>query len=152
MHRSIRSCKTAAALLAAALLCAGSAGAQTSTEKLIDHVLANSKAYDHLSHLTDKIGPRLSGSHNAAIAVQWTTAQFRSWGISIDWSREFGTHEPRYYRWTQWIFLQLFRHGLAYRKDAAVKWCPVDQTVLANEQVIDGHCERCGAEVEAKQL
>jgi len=77
---------------------------------------------------------------------------FHEWGISIDWSREFGTHEPRYYRWTQWIFLQLFERGLAYRKEAAVKWCPVDQTVLANEQVIDGHCERCGAEVEVKQL
>jgi len=77
---------------------------------------------------------------------------FHEWGISIDWTREFGTHEPRYYRWTQWIFLQLFEHGLAYRKEAAVKWCPVDQTVLANEQVIDGHCERCGAEVEVKQL
>src|SRR6195952_2031440 len=79
-------------------------------------------------------------------------AQMRSWGISIDWSREFGTHEPRYYRWTQWIFLQLFERGLAYRKEAAVKWCPNDQTVLANEQVIDGRCERCGAEVEARQL
>ena len=52
--------------------------------------------------------------------------QFREWGISIDWSREFGTHEPRYYRWTQWIFLQLYERGLAYRKDAAVKWCPND--------------------------
>src|SRR3954453_11860077 len=78
--------------------------------------------------------------------------QFRSWGISIDWSREFGTHEPRYYRWTQWIFLKLFDAGLAYRKEAVVKWCPNDQTVLANEQVIDGRCERCGHEVEAKQL
>jgi leucyl-tRNA synthetase len=78
--------------------------------------------------------------------------QFREWGMSIDWSREFGTHEPRYYRWTQWIFLQFFRHGLAYRKEAAVKWCPNDQTVLANEQVIDGRCERCGHEVEARQL
>jgi leucyl-tRNA synthetase len=78
--------------------------------------------------------------------------QFRSWGISIDWSREFATHEPRYYRWTQWIFLQLFHAGLAYRKEAAVKWCPNDQTVLANEQVIDGHCERCGALVEVRQL
>jgi leucyl-tRNA synthetase len=78
--------------------------------------------------------------------------QFREWGISIDWSREFGTHEPRYYRWTQWIFLQLFEHGLAYRKEAAVKWCPNDQTVLANEQVIDGRCERCGYEVEVRQL
>src|SRR6478752_969491 len=77
---------------------------------------------------------------------------FHEWGVSIDWSREFGTHEPRYYRWTQWIFLQLFQRGLAYRKEAAVKWCPNDQTVLANEQVIDGRCERCGHEVEVKQL
>ena len=77
---------------------------------------------------------------------------FRSWGISIDWTREFGTHEPRYYHWTQWIFLRLFERGLAYRKEAAVKWCPNDQTVLANEQVIDGRCERCGFEVEARQL
>jgi leucyl-tRNA synthetase len=78
--------------------------------------------------------------------------QFRSWGISIDWSRELGTHEPSYYRWTQWIFLQLFEAGLAYRREAAVKWCPNDQTVLANEQVLDGCCERCGALVEVKQL
>ncbi|HTA15748.1 MAG TPA: leucine--tRNA ligase [Solirubrobacteraceae bacterium] len=78
--------------------------------------------------------------------------QFRSWGISIDWSRELGTHEPSYYRWTQWIFLELFKAGLAYRREAAVKWCPNDQTVLANEQVVDGCCERCGAVVEVKQL
>src|SRR3954453_14740246 len=78
--------------------------------------------------------------------------QMRSWGISIDWSREFGTHEPRVYRWTQWIFLQLFQRGLAYRKEAAVNWCPKDATVLANEQVIDGRCERCGTEVEMRQL
>jgi leucyl-tRNA synthetase len=78
--------------------------------------------------------------------------QFEKLGISIDWSREFGTHEPSYYRWTQWIFLRLYERGLAYRKEAAVKWCPVDQTVLANEQVIDGHCERCGSPVEVRQL
>jgi leucyl-tRNA synthetase len=77
---------------------------------------------------------------------------FHELGVSIDWSREFGTHEPRYYRWTQWIFLQLYERGLAYRKEAAVKWCPNDQTVLANEQVIDGRCERCGCEVEVRQL
>ncbi|HLI32097.1 MAG TPA: leucine--tRNA ligase [Solirubrobacteraceae bacterium] len=78
--------------------------------------------------------------------------QFRSWGISIDWSRELATCEPDYYRWTQWIFLELYRAGLAYRKQAAVKWCPNDQTVLANEQVVDGRCERCGAVVVARQL
>ena len=78
--------------------------------------------------------------------------QFKDWGISIDWTREFGTHEPRYYRWTQWIFLRLFEQGLAYRDEAAVNWCPKDQTVLANEQVIDGRCERCGSVVEARSL
>ena len=78
--------------------------------------------------------------------------QFREWGISIDWTREFGTHEPRYYRWTQWIFLQLLERGLAYKREGAVNWCPNDQTVLANEQVVDGRCERCGFEVEKRQL
>ncbi len=77
---------------------------------------------------------------------------FRAWGLSIDWSREIASHEPEYYRWTQWIFLRLFERGLAYRKESAVNWCPNDQTVLANEQVIDGHCERCGHEVELRQL
>jgi leucyl-tRNA synthetase len=85
-------------------------------------------------------------------AIEEFRRQFRQWGVSIDWDREFGTHEPSYYRWTQWIFLQLFEAGLAYRKEAAVKWCPNDQTVLANEQVIDGRCERCGFEVEVRQL
>jgi leucyl-tRNA synthetase len=77
---------------------------------------------------------------------------FRAWGISIDWSRELATHEPSYYRWTQWIFLKLLDRGLAYRQEAAVNWCPNDQTVLANEQVIDGRCERCGHLVEVRQL
>jgi leucyl-tRNA synthetase len=78
--------------------------------------------------------------------------QFNDWGVSIDWSRELGTHEPSYYRWTQWLFLRLFEHGLAYRKDAAVNWDPVEETVLANEQVIDGRGERSGALVEKRQL
>jgi len=78
--------------------------------------------------------------------------QFMRWGISIDWTREFGTHEPRYYRWTQWIFLKLYERGLAHRHEAPVHWCPKDQTVLANEQVIDGRCERCGTLVELRQL
>jgi leucyl-tRNA synthetase len=78
--------------------------------------------------------------------------QFRRWGISIDWSREVSSHHPDYYRWTQWIFIRLFERGLAYRAEAPVKWCPNDQTVLANEQVIDGHCERCGHLVETRSL
>jgi leucyl-tRNA synthetase len=78
--------------------------------------------------------------------------QMERMGWAIDWDRVLATHEPAYYRWTQWLFLRLFERGLAYRREAPVKWCPNDQTVLANEQVIDGRCERCGAEVEAKSL
>ncbi len=78
--------------------------------------------------------------------------QFRQWGISLDWTREVSSHEPAYYRWTQWIFLKLYEQGLAYREEAPVQWCPVDATVLANEQVIDGHCERCGSLVEQRRL
>ncbi len=85
-------------------------------------------------------------------AIREFRRQFREWGISIDWTREVSTHDPEYYRWTQWIFLRMYERGLAYRKEAAVKWCPKDQTVLANEQVIDGRCERCGSIVEARQL
>ena len=95
------------------------------------------------------VHPRVSIAESIA-AFQ---SQFRSWGISIDWSRELSTSEPSYYRWTQWIFLELFRAGLAYRREAAVKWCPNDQTVLANEQVdAEGRCERCGCLVEVRQL
>ena len=94
------------------------------------------------------VHPRVATDKSIAAYRHW----FHRWGISIDWSRELATHEPSYYRWTQWIFLELLKAGLAYRKEAAVNWCPVDQTVLANEQVIDGHCERCGAAVEVRQL
>ena len=73
-------------------------------------------------------------------------------GWAIDWPRAFSTHEPSYYKWTQWLFLALYDAGLAYRKAAPVKWCPFDQTVLANEQVKDGRCERCGTEVVSKNL
>jgi leucyl-tRNA synthetase len=78
--------------------------------------------------------------------------QFRRWGLSIDWTREISTCDPEFYRWTQWIFVQLFRAGLAYRKQAAVNWCPADETVLANEQVTGGRCERCGTEVTTRQM
>jgi leucyl-tRNA synthetase len=78
--------------------------------------------------------------------------ELRQWGVSIDWTREFATNEPSVYRWTQWIFLRLFERGLAYRKEAAVNWCPHDETVLANEQVINGRCERCDNKVEIRQL
>ncbi len=94
------------------------------------------------------VHPRVATDRSIASYRHW----FHRWGISIDWSRELGTHQPSYYRWTQWIFLKLFERDLAYRKNAAVKWCPHDQTVLANEQVIDGRCERCGHLVEIRQL
>ncbi|MGH7710065.1 MAG: class I tRNA ligase family protein, partial [Gemmatimonadaceae bacterium] len=73
-------------------------------------------------------------------------------GLMVDWRYSVDTTDPAYYKWTQWVFLQLFKSGLAYRKKAAVNWCPNDKTVLANEQVIAGHCERCGAAVEQRLL
>lgn len=80
------------------------------------------------------------------------TRQIKSFGFTYDWSREINTSDPKYYRWTQWIFLQMYKHGLAYRKEAAVNWCPSCQTVLANEQVIEGACERCHTKVEQRNL
>jgi leucyl-tRNA synthetase len=78
--------------------------------------------------------------------------QMRRLGWAIDWDRVIAAHQPEYYRWTQWLFLKFFEKGLAYRKEAPVNWCPNDQTVLANEQVINGRCERCGAVVESRKM
>src|SRR4029078_2585968 len=89
-----------------------------------------------------------TGEHprdSTAASIASFQRQMRAWGISIDWSRDFAPQDPRYYRGTEWIFLKLFERGLAYRNEAAVNWCPKDATVLANEQVIDGRCERCGS-------
>jgi leucyl-tRNA synthetase len=103
-------------------------------------------------------------AENAAIArgehpAAWTYANidvqadaFRRYAVSIDWSRRLHTSDPAYYRWTQWLFLRFLERGLAYRKKSAVNWCPQDQTVLANEQVVGGRCERCGAEVTKREL
>jgi leucyl-tRNA synthetase len=77
---------------------------------------------------------------------------FRRLGAAFDWSRELASHEPSYYRWDQWLFLELYDRGLAYKATAPVNWCPKDQTVLANEQVVDGACERCGTTVEKRDL
>ncbi|MEQ6903343.1 leucine--tRNA ligase [Nocardioides sp. YIM 152588] len=80
-------------------------------------------------------------------------ASMKRYGVSFDWSRRLHTSDPEYYRWTQWLFLKLREQGLAYRKNSPVNWCPKDQTVLANEQVLaDGTCERCGAEVTKREL
>ena len=77
-------------------------------------------------------------------------AQLKSLGLSFDWDREINTTDPSYYKWTQWIFLQLYKHGLAYKKEMNVNWCPGCKVVLANEEVVDGKCERCGTETTHK--
>ncbi len=92
--------------------------------------------------------PRLIVDQN----IKSIREQMKRMGWAIDWDREVASHVPEYYRWTQWLFLQFLKAGQAFRKVAPVKWCPKDQTVLANEQVIDGRCERCGTLVEAKNL
>ncbi len=84
--------------------------------------------------------------------IETQAESFRRYGISFDWSRRLHTSDPEYYRWTQWLFLRFRERGLAYRKFSPVNWCPNDQTVLANEQVVQGMCERCGAEVTKREL
>ena len=103
-------------------------------------------------------------AENAAIKrgldpMKWTydnmdsmREQIKNMGASFDWSKEVVTCEPEYYKWTQWLFSKMYEHKLAERREAPVKWCPKDLTVLANEQVINGHCERCGTEVVEKIL
>ncbi|MFT4306982.1 MAG: leucine--tRNA ligase [Microbacterium sp.] len=103
-------------------------------------------------------------AENAAIKrganpVTWTydniaqqRESLKAYGVSFDWSRVLHTSDPEYYRWNQWLFQQLFERGLAYRAQSPVNWCTNDQTVLANEQVVDGRCERCGAPVVKKKL
>ncbi|GGL18489.1 leucine--tRNA ligase [Planomonospora parontospora subsp. antibiotica] len=103
-------------------------------------------------------------AENAAIKrdahpAEWTyanietqAASFKRYGVSFDWSTRLHTSDASYYRWTQWLFLRFFERGLAYRKGGLVNWCPNDQTVLANEQVVGGRCERCGAEVVRREL
>lgn len=84
--------------------------------------------------------------------IAYMENQLKSMGASFDWSRKIVTSDPEYYRWTQWLFLKFYEKGLAYKKKAPVNWCPKDQTVLANEQVVAGKCERCGTEVVQKDL
>ncbi|GAB3285397.1 leucine--tRNA ligase [Sinomonas notoginsengisoli] len=103
-------------------------------------------------------------AENAAIKrnahpAEWTyanietqAASFKRYALSLDWSRRLQTSDPEYYRWTQWLFLRFYERGLAYRKNHPVNWCPKDQTVLANEQVVNGACERCGTPVTKKAL
>jgi leucyl-tRNA synthetase len=84
--------------------------------------------------------------------IETQAESFRRYAISFDWSTRLHTSDPEYYKWTQWLFLRLYAAGLAYRQASAVNWCPNDQTVLANEQVVGGRCERCGAQVTKRDL
>jgi leucyl-tRNA synthetase len=96
-----------------------------------------------------------SGAHprpNTERQIETMTAQIRRLGSMYDWDRELASHDPSFYKWDQWLFLELFEHGLAYKAESPVNWCPKDQTVLANEQVIDGLCERCDTPVVKKNL
>jgi leucyl-tRNA synthetase len=95
------------------------------------------------------IHPRLLTAENVE---RFREKQLKRSGCRFDWSHEVITTDPRFYRWTQWIFVQLFNAGLAVRRNAAVNWCPTDNTVLADEQVIDGRCERCDTPVELREL
>ncbi len=94
------------------------------------------------------VHPSVSTAQNVKNAKR----QVQSWGIGFDWSREINTTDPEYYKWTQWIFLQFYKAGLAYEATGLINWCPKDKTGLANEEVIDGKCERCGTVVEKKEL
>ncbi|MEX0833060.1 MAG: leucine--tRNA ligase [Actinomycetota bacterium] len=84
--------------------------------------------------------------------IEQQRASFKRYGVSFDWTRQFNTCDPDYYKWTQWLFVKFFERGLAYRKNAPANWCPKDQTVLANEQVINGLCERCDTPVVRRDL
>lgn len=94
------------------------------------------------------VQPEVSTAKNIKNAKK----QVNSWGVSFDWSREINTTDPNYYKWTQWLFLQFYKKGLAYEATAPINWCPKDKTGLANEEVVDGRCERCGTLVEKKYL
>jgi leucyl-tRNA synthetase len=84
--------------------------------------------------------------------IETMRAQMKRLGWAIDWEREVAAHQPTFYRWTQWLFQQFVARDLCYRKEGPVNWCPNDQTVIANEYVVDGRCERCGAEVELRNM
>ncbi|OGN08356.1 MAG: hypothetical protein A2750_00480 [Candidatus Yanofskybacteria bacterium RIFCSPHIGHO2_01_FULL_45_42] len=98
--------------------------------------------------IKNKVHPKISTQKNIDNAKK----QLQGWGMSFDWSREVNTTDPDYYKWTQWIFLQFYKAGLAYEATGLINWCPKDKTGLANEEVINGCCERCGTPVEKKEL
>jgi leucyl-tRNA synthetase len=98
--------------------------------------------------IKDGVHPRVNTEKN----IDTMRSQIQQLGSMYDWDRELASHHPDFYRWDQWLFIEMFRRGLAYKAEAPVNWCPKDQTVLANEQVIDGLCERCGTAVVRKNL
>jgi leucyl-tRNA synthetase len=123
-------------------------------QRLLGHTVFEPLGYDafgiHSENYALKVGAHpmeLTPKNVANFQRQLTRA-----GLMVDWSKSVDTSQPDYYRWTQWVFLQLLERGLAYKKKAAVNWCPFDKTVLANEQVIGGLCERCNTPVEQRLL
>lgn len=98
--------------------------------------------------IKNKIHPRIATEQN----IRTFKRQLKSLGLSYDWSREIDTTDPKYYKWTQWLFLQFLKHGLAYKKKMSINWCPKCKTGLANEEVVNGRCERCGTLAERKEM
>jgi leucyl-tRNA synthetase len=98
--------------------------------------------------IREGLHPRVTIERN----IDLIRAQMKRLGWAIDWDREVSAHQPTFYRWTQWLFQQFVANGLGYRREGPVNWCPNDQTVIANEYVVDGRCERCGAEVELRNM
>jgi len=96
-----------------------------------------------------------TGIHPAVVTKRNTDnfrRQIKSLGVSFDWSREINTTDPNYYKWTQWIFLQFYKKGLSYKKKMPINWCPSCKIGLANEEVVDGRCERCGTPAEKREI
>jgi leucyl-tRNA synthetase len=123
-------------------------------QRLMGHTVFEPLGYDAFGIHSENYALKI-GEHPMRL-IPRNIANFRRQlergGLMVDWRYSVDTTDPRYYRWTQWVFLKLYEKGLAYKKRAAVNWCPNDKTVLANEQVINGACERCGAQVEQRFL
>ncbi|HET9799270.1 MAG TPA: leucine--tRNA ligase, partial [Gemmatimonadaceae bacterium] len=123
-------------------------------QRLKGHTVFEPIGYDAFGIHSENFAIKVGIHPNALIPrnIDNFRRQLKRAGLMVDWTHELSTTDPRYYKWTQWVFLQLYEQGLAYKKKAAVNWCPFDKTVLANEQVIGGACERCGTPVEQRLL
>jgi leucyl-tRNA synthetase len=123
-------------------------------QRLKGHTVFEPLGYDAFGIHSENFAIKV-GVHPSALIprnIDNFRRQLKRAGLMVDWTHELSTTDPGYYRWTQWVFLQLYKQGLAYKKKAAVNWCPFDKTVLANEQVVGGVCERCGTPVEQRLL